>query len=104
MRTAMSGGLEGMPRRNRDDEQLQRRSSILAIGETRFLQIEIAFDAPPYLVGDLAVAQQDMDELPLRRDQFPGQVGPRRRDVMLVGIERVRQLVGAGLVPRAQQP
>ena len=29
--------------------------------------------------------------------------GSGRRDIVLVGIERIRQLVGADLVPRAQQ-
>src|SRR3979411_2071780 len=52
----------------------QRRPAIFAVGKARFLQIEIAFDPPPYLVGDLAVAQQHVDEFPLRRNQFPRQV------------------------------
>jgi hypothetical protein len=32
--------------------------AIFAVGEARFLQIEVALDPPPGLVGDLAVAQQ----------------------------------------------
>ena len=77
--------------------------AIFAVGEAGFLQIEIAFDPPPGLVGDLAVAQQHVDEFALRRDQFPRQVDARRRDIVGLGIERIRQLVDAGLVPRAQQ-
>ena len=45
----------------------------------------------------------DVDEFPLRRDQFPRQADSGRRNVVGVGIERVRQLVDAGLVPGAQQ-
>src|SRR5712671_405222 len=45
---------------------LQRRLAIFAIGEACFFQVEIAFDPPSDLVGDLAVAQQDVDEFPLR--------------------------------------
>jgi hypothetical protein len=44
---------------------LERDPAIFAVAEACFLQIEIAFDPPPRLVGDLAVAQQDVDEFPL---------------------------------------
>src|SRR5229473_7366677 len=81
----------------------QRPLAIFAVGEAGFLQIEIAFDPPPDLVGDLAVAQQNVDEFPLRRDQLPRQGRALRRDLACFGIERVRQLVGADLVPRPQQ-
>src|SRR6266478_7074455 len=55
----------------------QRGPAIFAVGEARFLQIEIAFDPPPDLVGDLAVAQQDVDEFPLRCNQLSRQFHPR---------------------------
>ncbi len=55
----------------------QRRPAIFAVGEARLLQVEIAFDPPPDLVGDLAVAQQDVDEFPLRRNQLSRQFHPR---------------------------
>ena len=47
--------------------------------------------------------KQRVDELALSRDQFARQPGAGGRDIMLVGIERVRQLAGAHLVPRPQQ-
>src|SRR5260370_42042366 len=82
---------------------LKRRLAMFAVGEARFLQIEVAFDSPPRLVGDPAVAQQDVDEFPLRRDQLPRQLDPRRRDIVRVGVKRVRQLVDADLMPRTQK-
>jgi transposase-like protein len=81
----------------------QRRRAIFAIRKAGFLEIEVAFDPPPRFVGDLAVAQQDVDELALLGDQFAGQVDAGRRDVVGFRIERIRQLVGAGLVTGAQQ-
>ncbi len=57
----------------------------------------------PGLVGDLAVAQQHMDEFSFRGDQFACQVNACGRDVVGLGIEQVRELVDAGLVTRAQQ-
>src|SRR5450432_4138552 len=42
---------------------LQRHLPVFAVGEAGFFQIEIAFDPPPNLVGNLAVAQQYVDEL-----------------------------------------
>ena len=89
--------------RGGSSQSLQRPFAIFAVGEACFLQIEIAFDPPPDFVGNLAVAQEHMDEFPLCRNQFARQGRPGRRHIMLVGIERIRQLVGAGLVPRPQQ-
>src|SRR5215213_4788436 len=77
--------------------------AIFAIGEACFLEIKIALDPAPDLVGDPSVAQQDVDELALRRYQFARQLDAGRRDVVHVGIERVRQLIEAGLMPGAQQ-
>src|SRR3977135_2777768 len=68
---------------------LQRRLAVFAVGEASFLRIEIAFDPPPYLVGNLAVAQQAVNEFPLRRYQFPRQLRSRHRDIMRVGIEEI---------------
>ena len=48
------------------------------------------------LVGDLAVAQQHVDEFSLGGNQFPRQRGAGRRDVVRIGIEQIRQLVGCG--------
>ena len=84
-------------------QRLQRHLPIFPVAQARFLQIEVAFDPPPGFVGDLAVAQQDVDEFPFGCDQLPRQRGAGRRDVVGVGIERIRQLVAADLVPRAQQ-
>src|SRR6266446_10730037 len=67
--------------------QLKRPLAIFAVGEACFLEIEIALDPPPDLVCDLAVAQQHMDEFPLRRNQFARQGRPGRRHIMLVGVE-----------------
>ncbi len=86
-----------------DVEELQRNPSILPIAQARFLQIEVALDPAPCFVGDLAVAQQRVDELAFRRDQFARQRGAGRRGVVLVWIERVGQLVGTDFMPRAQQ-
>ena len=86
-----------------NDELLQRYLPVLPVAQARFLQIEVALDPPPGFVGDLAVAQQDVDEFPLGCDQLARQRGAGRRDVVGVGIERVRELVAADLVPRAQQ-
>ena len=44
----------------------QRYPPILPVAQARFLQIEVALDPPPDLVGDLAVAQQQVDEFALR--------------------------------------
>ena len=66
----------------RDDETFTAESSDIPGCQARFLQIEIALDPPPRLVGDLAVAQQDVDEFPLGRNQFPRQLrcpSPKRR-------------------------
>src|SRR6476661_2885059 len=73
----------------RDDNSIveasQRHPAIFAVGEACFLQVEIAFDPPPDLVGDLAVAQQDVDEFPLRPNQFPRQLRPLGRDFAGIG-------------------
>src|SRR5579863_2581935 len=76
----------------------------LAVREARFLEVEIAFDVPPGFVGDLAVAQQDVDELPFGCNQFPRQITARRGSDTRIRIERIGQLVGAGFMPRAQKP
>src|SRR6476469_1355179 len=81
----------------------QRSRVVFAVGKAGFLEVEVAFDAPPDLVGDLAVAQQNVDEFSLRRDQFAGQICSDRADIMRVGIERIRQLTDPGLVARPQQ-
>ena len=73
--------------------RLQRQSAIFSVREARFLQIEIALDVAPGLVGDLAIAQQHVDEFALGGDQFPRQLGSRHRGVVRVGVERIRQLV-----------
>ena len=83
--------------------QLQRYLPILPIAETGFFQVEVAFDTPPCFVGDLAVPQQGVDEVPLRCNQFPCQLGAGRRYVVRVGIKRIGQLVGADVVPCVQQ-
>ena len=82
----------------------QRNLAIFTVGEAGFLQIEVALDPPPRLVGDPAVAQQGVNALALDPDQFPRQFGADGRLLVSVGVERLRQLAGAGLVPRAQQP
>ena len=42
--------------------------------DRRFFQIEIALQPPPRLVGDLAVAQQLVEEVALGRDQLQADV------------------------------
>ena len=42
--------------RGRSSQSLNRQLAIFAVGKARLFQIEIAFDPPPDLVGDLAVA------------------------------------------------
>ena len=81
----------------------QRRCAIFAIGEACFLEIEIALDPTPRLVGDASVAQQRVDELALRRDQLPRQCRPRHGHVAGVGIELLRQLNAPDLMARSQQ-
>jgi hypothetical protein len=54
------------------------------------------------LVSSVIFAQQDVDEFPFLRDQFPCQGGPRERDVVS-GIERIGKLVSADLVPGTQE-
>src|SRR5438132_12311411 len=77
----------------------QRYLAVFAVGEARLLEVEVALDPPPAFVGDLAVAQQRVNELPLGRDQLARQGGACRRNVMRIGVERIRQLVGADFMP-----
>ena len=51
----------------------------------------------------LAVAQEVVDELAFRRDQLAGQRGAGGGDVVVARIERIRKLVDADIVARAQQ-
>src|ERR1700730_3736546 len=81
----------------------QRYLAVFAVGKARFLQVEVAFDPPPRFVGDLAVAQQHVDEFALGRNQFARQRRPLRRNIVRIGVERIRQLVRADLVPGPQQ-
>ena len=71
----MTGSARAIQLSSNDKNLHSGPAAILPVGEARFLQIEVAFDPPPGLVGDLAVAQQRVDELALRRDQFPRQFG-----------------------------
>src|SRR5262249_40826791 len=63
----------------------QRHAAIFAVGEACFLQIEVALDPPTGLIGDLAVPQQRVDELPLLGDQFARQLPACHGDVVTVG-------------------
>ena len=67
--------------------RLQRHLPIFPISQARFFQVEIALDVPPDLVGDLAVAQQSVDEFSFLRNQFPRQLRARCTDIMRIGIE-----------------
>src|SRR6478735_8299410 len=82
---------------------LQRYLPVLPITQAGFFQVEVAFDAPPCFVGDLAVPQQRMDEHSLGGNQFARQRGAGRRDVVGVGVERIRELAAADFVPGAQE-
>src|ERR1700748_107365 len=64
--------------------------AIFAVGEAGFFEVEIALDMSPDFVGDLAVAQQRVDEFSFLTDQFPRQIYSRCRHVIDLGIERVR--------------
>src|SRR5205814_7867932 len=43
---------------------LQRKPAIFAVAQARFLEVEVALDPAPALVGKLALAQQRVNELP----------------------------------------
>ena len=77
-------------------------AAVRAIGDARFFQVQFVFDAPARFVGDLAVAQQLVDELALGVDQFVLDVGR----VAACGRDRpvrfVRQNLRAALIARAQ--
>src|SRR5215475_2899807 len=62
------------PSRWMGSRAVSKHAAIFAVRETCLLQVEIAFDAPAGLVGDLAVAQQHVNELPFRGDQFARQI------------------------------
>ena len=86
-----------MPRCARDEGRLQWRAPILPIRQARLFKIEIPLDPPPRLVGDLAVAQQIVDEFALGDDQLAGQCGAGGGDVVMGGVERIGELIGVGL-------
>ena len=74
--------------RLRGPSSIKGVSCDLPVAQARLFQIEIALDAAPRLVGDLAVAQQHMDKLAFRGDQLARQFGSCRRDVRPIRIER----------------
>ena len=75
--------------------RLQRRLAFAPRQDRGLLQVEIALQPPPRLVGDLAVAQQLVEEIALGRDQLQPQVVAARASVARpssrsLGIRRAR--------------
>jgi len=54
--------------------RLKRRFAFASRQDCRFFQIEVALQPAPRFVGDLAVAQQLLEELTLGRDQLQSHV------------------------------
>src|SRR6185437_11137761 len=60
-----------LPRKRGDKKKLHPPAAIArAIGDAGFFQVQFVLDAPSRFVGDLAVAQQPVDEIALSFDQL----------------------------------
>ena len=97
--------MKGLPwafKNKGDDARLHPSAAIgRAIGDAGFFQIQFVFDAPSRFVGDLAVAQQFINEIAFGLDQLGLDLGGLAHVVEAFGQVR-RQHLQAALIARSQ--